>query len=53
VVSDLLRTMVPETAGEHFRNGTVEFLKGLRDLLDERIQTMSEAQTKGIGLNVE
>jgi len=52
-VSEMLRTMMPDTAGEHFKNGTLEFLKGLRDLLDQRIQTMSEPQTKGTKLNVE
>jgi hypothetical protein len=50
----MLRMMMPsDTAGEHFRNGTVEFLKGFRDLLDQRIQMMSEARTKGTRLNVE
>jgi hypothetical protein len=50
----MLRMMMPsDTAGEHFRNGAIEFLKGFRDLLDQRIQTMTETQTKGTRLNVE
>lgn len=53
-VSEMLRTMLPsDKAGEHFRNGAIEFLKGFRDLLDQRIQTMSETKTKGTKLNVE
>ncbi len=53
-VSEMLRMMMPsDAAGEHFRNGTVEFLKGFRDLLDQRIRMMSETQTKGTKLNVE
>jgi hypothetical protein len=54
-VSEMLRLMMPsDSAGEHFRNGAVEFLKGLRDLLDQRIQMMSETPTKkGTKLNVE
>ena len=53
-VSEMLRMMMPsDTAGEHFRNGTIEFLKGFRDLLDQRIQMMAETQTKGTKLNVE
>lgn len=53
-VSDMLRMMMPsEAAAEHFRNGTIEFLKGVRELLDHRIQTMSETPAKGTKLNVE
>jgi hypothetical protein len=53
-VSEMLRMMVgSEAAGEHFRNGTLEYLKGLRELLDQRIKTMSEAPSKGTKLNVE
>ena len=53
-VSAMLRMMAPaDGAGEHFRNAGVEFLKGLRDLIDQRIQTMSEAEIKGTKLNVE
>ncbi|MBY0506144.1 MAG: hypothetical protein K2X03_19665 [Bryobacteraceae bacterium] len=32
---------VPEAANEHFRNASVEVLKGLRELLDHRIEKMS------------
>jgi hypothetical protein len=52
--SEMLRMMIgSDTAGEHFRNGTLEYLKGLRELLDQRIRVMSETQPKGTKLNVE
>ncbi len=50
----ILRTMMPsDAAGEHFRNAKLELLKGFRELLDQRIQAMSGAQTRGTKLNVE
>ncbi len=53
-VSEMLRLMLPsDAAGEHFRNGTVEILKGIRELLDQRIRTMSASPAKGTKLNVE
>ena len=46
---------VPESANEHFRNARVEVLKGLRDLLDHRIEKMSRpaADTRGTKLSVD
>jgi len=53
-LSGMLRMMMPsDSARGHFKNGTVEILKGFRDLLDQRIRTMSEAHAKGTKLNVE
>ena len=53
-ISQMLRMMLPGApASEHFRNAALEFMKGMRDLLDQRIQNMSEAQSKGTKLNVE
>ena len=38
----------------HFRNSRIEFLKGVRSLLDERIATLSkEAEHKGTHVTVE
>ncbi len=34
--------MGSEKTREHFRNARVEFLKGLRNLLDERIEALSQ-----------
>jgi hypothetical protein len=45
--------MPPETAGEHFRNAALECLRGFRDLIDHRIQTMSQTPNKGTKVNVE
>ena len=42
----------PATRG-HFRNSRVEFLKGLRSLLDERISHLSRDESKGTHVNVE
>ena len=54
VFSEMLKTMLPsEAAGEHFRNAGLEFLKGFRELLDQRIQSMAGNQPKGTKLNVE
>lgn len=39
---------------EHFRNSRIEFLKGMRSLLDERIAQLSkEAEHKGTRVTVE
>lgn len=50
----MLERMWPETTREHFRASRVEFLKGLRSLLDERIAHLSrEAEKAGTRVNVE
>jgi hypothetical protein len=52
--SDLLDKMKPPpAAGEHFRNARIEILKGIRELLDHRIESLSQKQTKGTKLNVD
>ena len=38
---------------DHFRNSRVEFLKGLRSLIDERIAHLSRDEQKGTHVNVE
>lgn len=35
---------VPEAASEHFKNASVEVLKGLRELLDHRIEKLSRPE---------
>jgi hypothetical protein len=37
----------------HFRNSRVEFLKGLRSLIDDRIAHLSREERKGTHVNVE
>ena len=54
MLSQMLELMMPTAAaGEHFKNARLEFLKGVRELLDQRIQSMSEKQHKGTKVNVE
>ena len=49
----MLEHMVSEATRDHFRNSRVEFLKGLRSLLDERISHLSKEQSKGTHVTVE
>ena len=37
----------------HFRQSRIEFLKGIRTLLDERIEHMSRPEQKGTRVTVE
>ena len=38
---------------DHFRNSRVEFLKGVRSLLDQRISALSKEERKGTHVTVE
>jgi hypothetical protein len=38
---------------DHFRNSRVEFLKGLRSLIDDRIAHLSREEKKGTHVTVE
>jgi hypothetical protein len=38
---------------DHFRNSRVEFLKGVRTLLDNRIARLTREETKGTRVTVE
>jgi hypothetical protein len=38
---------------DHFRNSRVEFLKGLRSLIDDRIGNLARHETKGTHVTVE
>ena len=49
----VLEHLVSESTRDHFRNSRVEFLKGLRSLLDERISHLSREEPKGTRVNVE
>lgn len=42
-----------ETTRDHFRNSRVEFLKGIRSLLDDRIEHLSRKEQKGTRVAVE
>ncbi|MBN8731940.1 MAG: hypothetical protein J0L64_15470 [Acidobacteria bacterium] len=54
-LTKLVQTLAPpEAAGEHFRRARIEMLKGLRELLDHRIETLSQTpETHGTKLTVE
>ena len=43
----------PEPTKEHFRNARVEVLKGIRSLLDARIDRLSQHGQKGTKVSVE
>ena len=42
-----------EEARAHFRNSRVEFLKGIRSLLDERIESLSRTPQRGSSIKME
>ena len=43
----------PENVEKHFREARKEFLIGLREMIDHRIQKMSQAQAKGTSVPVD
>jgi hypothetical protein len=49
----VLERIWSEATRDHFRNSRVEFLKGLRSLLDERIAHLSKDESKGTHVTVE
>jgi hypothetical protein len=49
----MLESLVSGATRDHFRNSRVEFLKGVRSLLDERIAHLSREESKGTHVTVE
>jgi len=49
----LLERLWPPDTCQHFRNAHVEFLKGVRSLIDQRIGQLSGAESKGTHVTVE
>jgi hypothetical protein len=50
----MLKKLGPDSARQHFRNARVEMLKGMRVLIDKRIDDLSEsAEAKGTRVTVE
>lgn len=43
----------PEKVGQHFREAQKHVLMGLRELIDLRIQKMSQTETKGTNVPVD
>jgi hypothetical protein len=53
-LSELLQRLAPpEAARGHFETARVEFLKGLRAVLDARIDRHTKARTRGQAIKVE
>jgi hypothetical protein len=52
-VKPLLDHLWSDATRDHFRNSRVEFLKGLRSLLDARIAHLSREEAKGTHVVVE
>ena len=52
-ISALIDQYWPDETQEHFRKARVEVLKGIRSLLDARIEHLSEHTSKGTKVTVE
>lgn len=53
VAIPFLEQLWPAEAGNHFRASRVEFLKGVRSLIDDRIAHLSHEERKGAHVTVE
>jgi hypothetical protein len=53
IAMPLLERYWSEATQDHFRNSRVEFLKGLRSLLDARIAHLTHEESKGTHVTVE
>lgn len=53
-MSEFLRKLgPPEGAKQHFDSARIEFLKGVRAMIDARIEKLSQTETKGTKVTVE
>ena len=53
VAVPFLEQLWPENTRSHFRNSRVEFLKGIRSVIDARIDHLSRPHSKGTHVTVE
>ena len=53
VALPMLERCFPEDVRDHFRNSRVEFLKGIRSLLNAHIASLSREEAKGTHVSVE
>ena len=44
---------VPPSVGQHFRESRLEFWRGVRDLVDHRIDNLSRGASKGTRVSVD
>ena len=49
----LVQHLWSEATQDHFRQSRLEFLKGIRSLLDDRINNLSKHEQKGTRVTVE
>ena len=49
----LLERCWSEATRDHFRSSRIEFLKGIRSLIDDRIAHLARAETHGTKVTVE
>lgn len=52
-VKPLMRRMWSDATNDHFRNARVEFWKGVRSLVDDRISRLAKDEPKGTRVVVE
>ncbi|MCX6597351.1 MAG: hypothetical protein NTV70_13395 [Acidobacteria bacterium] len=53
-LSQILTKLGPgEEAAEHFRGARVEFLKGIRALIDKQLESLAKPESKGSKVTVE
>ena len=52
-IEAMLDHIWPEQTQEHFRTARIEVLKGIRSLLDARIERLSQHESKGTSVTVE
>lgn len=52
-VIPVFRNIWSDATKGHFRNSRIEFLKGIRSILDDRIAHLSSHETKGTRVTVE
>jgi hypothetical protein len=52
-IKPLLSRMWSDATQDHFRNSRIEFLKGIRSLIDDRISHLSRDEAKGTKVVVE
>ncbi len=53
VAVPFLEQLWPEDTRSHFRNSRVEFLKGIRSVIDHRIECLSREPKRGTHVSVE
>jgi hypothetical protein len=52
-VKPFFRKAWSDATADHFRNARVEFLKGVRSVIDDRIGNLSRHEAKGTRVTVE